>query len=108
MSRESGGGGRSSFEGGKNLEAEREKMFRAQAEEMLAKGKEMGVKPPKPEKEWIEDYVKAMQGLSEFVKEDFKEFPPVRIGNFDSNELGLEWNEQDEKGSFGVSFSRGE
>ena len=75
-------------------EEKRKSLFRQQAEQMLAEGKEKGLRPPKPNEQWIEEYVGAMEGLHKLITEINKDFSPapLTIGNFGSVELG--WSGQ--------------
>lgn len=77
-------------------------LFRQQAEQMLAKGKEKGLRPPKPDGQWIDEYVGAMEGLHELITEINKDLipRPVTVGHFDSsgltvNGIEMQWSEQE-------------
>ena len=79
-------------EKGQSLEEQRKNLFRQQAEQMLIKGKEKDLKPPKPDEQWIQEYVGAMEGLHKLITEINKDLipRPVSVGHFDSRGLTVD------------------
>lgn len=88
-------------EKGQSPEETRKSLFRQQAEQMLVKGKEKGLRPPKPDEQWIDEYVGAMEGLHKLITEINKDLipRPIPVGHFDSSGLTVDrvelwWSEQ--------------